>query len=202
MKFQASPSDQRASFDRDIHHRRSIRLKGYDYSRAGGYFVTVCTQNRECVFGKILNAEMILNDAGGMVQGVWDELPVHYPGVQIDSFVVMPNHIHGIIILTGSNVGAGPRTCPDQGVENGQPRGVAPTMSLPDVVHRFKLMTTTRYRWGITKYGWPPFEKRLWQRNYYEHIVGDDAEMDRVREYIGGNPANWLQDKENPEFCI
>ncbi|MBI3597330.1 MAG: hypothetical protein HY203_09285 [Nitrospirae bacterium] len=97
-----SPSENRTSYNCEIHHRRSVRLKAHDYSQPGAYFVTICTQNRECVFGKILNTEMILNDAGRMVQGVWDELPVHYPGVQIDSFVIMPNHIHGIIVLTGS----------------------------------------------------------------------------------------------------
>ena len=97
-------------YDPDIHHRRSIRLKGYDYSQAGAYFVTICTQNRECLFGEILDGEMALNDAGRMIKTIWHELPEHYPGVGIDAFQVMPNHMHGIVI-----VGAGPRACPYKG---------------------------------------------------------------------------------------
>ena len=93
-------------YDPEKHHRRSIRLSGYDYSQAGAYFVTICTQNRQCLFGEIVDGEMRLNDAGQMVQLVWSELAQHYAGVEIDGFVVMPNHIHGIVILT--SVGAGP----------------------------------------------------------------------------------------------
>ncbi len=138
----------------DIHHRRSMRLQGYDYSRAGAYFVTLCTQNRECLFGEIENGKMVLNDAGRMVQIVHDEMEPNYPGVKTDDFIVMPNHIHGIIIL----VGAGPCACPETGQprNDGQPRGVAPTLSLPDVVHRFKTMTTKRYTDGVKQSGWPP----------------------------------------------
>ena len=190
------------TFNPDIHRRRSIRLKAHDYSSAGAYYVTVCGQNRECVFGKIVNAVMILNDAGRMVLTVWNEMPGRYPSVQIDSFVIMPNHIHGIIVLTGSNVGAGPRACPTQDTEKGQPRRVAPTPSLPDVMYGFKSMTTTRYRYGVKEQGWPPFQKRLWQRNYYERVIRNDSEMERVREYITGNPARWLEDEENPDFAI
>ena len=113
------------------HRRRSIRLKGYDYSQEGAYFVTVCTQNRECRFGNVVNGEMVLNDAGRMVQTVWDQIPDNYPGIKTDAFVVMPNHVHGIII-----VGAIPRDCPrSDGGDAGQPRGVARTgdvLSLPD----------------------------------------------------------------------
>ena len=120
-------------------HRRSIRLAGYDYRIAGAYFVTLCTQNRECLFGDIVGGEMMLNDAGRMVQGVWTELPHFYPGVDIDAFQIMPNHVHGIIILVGATppttpvVGAGPRACPppDAGQpQDGQPRGVAPTAAV------------------------------------------------------------------------
>ncbi len=100
-----------------------------------------------------------------MVDSVWGELPRHYAGVDIDGFVAMPNHIHGIVVLT--SVGAGPGACP----ENGQPRGVAPTMPLPDVIHRFKSLTTARYRQGVTEKGWPTFCARLWQRI---HVVLDN----------------------------
>jgi REP element-mobilizing transposase RayT len=167
-------------------------LKGYDYSQPGAYFITICTQDRACLFGEVVDGEMRLNDAGQMVQDVWDELPAFYPGVQTDAFIVMPNHIHGIIIL----VGTGSHACPD---EIGQPQGVAPTrLSLPDVVHRFKTMTTKRYIDGVKKFGWTPFRRRLWQRNYYEHIIRNDHALQRIREYIWTNPLRWHLDRENP----
>lgn len=189
-------------YNPDIHHRQSVRLKAHDYSQPGAYFVTVCTQNRECAFGKILNAEMILNDAGRMVQGVWDELPVRYPGVQIDSFVIMPNHIHGIILLTGSTHRRGEsRIRPNKGDHKDRPYGTLPG-TIGRVMQGFKSITTRKYIIGARDNGWPPFEKRLWQRNYYERVVRDDSEMHRVREYVTGNPARWLEDEENPVHSV
>ena len=184
-------------YDPDKHHRRSIRLPGYDYSRSGAYFVTICTQNRECMFGKIVGGEMVLNDAGRMINIVWDEMQGNYPGVETDEFVVMPNHTHGIIVL----VGAGPRTCPDNGQpkNNGHPQGVAPTLSLPDVVHRFKTMTTKRYTDGVKQSGWAPYPGKLWQRNYYEHIIRNEQELNKIREYIVNNPFNWQSDENYSE---
>ncbi len=118
------------TYDPAMHRRRSIRLRGYDYSRAGAYFVTICVQNRQCLFGDITNEEMRLNDAGKMIQTVWDEIPEHYPGIKTDEFVIMPNHIHGIVVITAG-------------------------LSLPDVVHRFKTMTTKRYTDGVKQSSWP-----------------------------------------------
>ena len=187
-------------------HRRSIRLQGYDYSRAGAYFVTVCTQNRECMFGHIVGAtprgcpdapcgrpEMALNDAGRMIQAVWDEIPINYSGIETDEFTIMPNHIHGIIVI----VGATPCGRPDIG----QAQGPAPTtmLSLADVMHRFKTLTTKRYTDGVKQFGWPAFPGRLWQRNYYEHIIRNDDELNRIREYIANNPMQWELDRENPD---
>ena len=137
-------------FDPGKHHRRSIRLKQYDYSRMGAYFVTACTQNRECFFGEIVDGVMRLTGVGEILQKIWQELPEYYAGVGIDAFTIMPNHIHGIIILThigavpsvgvGPPVGVGPRAYPNP--ITGQPRGVVPTgksqgvaptvMSLPE----------------------------------------------------------------------
>jgi putative transposase len=192
------------NYDPDKHHRRSIRMRGYGYAQEGVYFVTVCAQDRQCLFGEVVDGEIRLNDAGRMVQAVWKELSIHYPGVEGDGFVVMPNHIHGVIIL----VGAGPRACPDEGPrvmvgpracpEKGQPQGVAPTLSLPDVVHRFKTLTTKRYADGVKQLGWIPFDRRLWQRNYYEHIIRDEESLSRIRQYILDNPARWEFDRENP----
>jgi putative transposase len=199
--------------------RRSIRLPGYDYSEAGAHFLTICAKDRECIFGDITNRKMMLNEAGQMVETVWHELPKFYPRISTDAFQIMPNHIHGIIVITHSDavppVGAGPRVCPvvaqpgkdGRRCENGQPQGVAPTgvesgfggvLSLPDIVHRFKTMATKRYSDGVKKCGWPPFPGKLWQRNYYEHIVRDERDMARVREYITNNPAKCDTDRENP----
>jgi len=200
-------------------NRRSIRLPGYDYSKTGAYCVTICAKDRECLFGDIVNREMVLNNAGRMVETVWNELPKFYARVSIDAFQIMPKHIHGIIVITRSDavppVGAGPCACPStracpvdlqpQGV--GQPQGVAPTgvksevgrrLSLPDIVHRFKTMTTKRYSDGVKQCGWPPFPGKLWQRNYYEHIVRNENDMVRIREYITNNPAQWDTDRGNP----
>jgi putative transposase len=178
------------------HHRHSIRLKDYDYRQTGAYFVTIVTQGRKCLFGEILDGEMRLNDAGRIIQTAWDDLPNFYAGVECDAFVIMPNHIHGIIVL----VGAGPRTRPER---NGQPRGVAPTkrpsgLSLPEVVQRFKSLTTNRYIDRGKKGAWPQFAGRLWQRNYFEHVIRDEASLDRIRQYILDNPARWEFDRENP----
>ncbi|MDF1500849.1 MAG: transposase [Anaerolineales bacterium] len=204
--------------------RRSIRLPGYDYSQPGAYFVTICTQGRACVFGEIVDGEMQLNAAGRMVKTVWDDIPTHYPGVDIDACVIMPNHIHGIIVLVGAaprgrpNIGADGRPGvglggnPDSGRPHeagqpqgtgqpqgaGQPQGVAPTISLPDVVHRFKTMTTKRYADGVYQSGWTPFPGRLWQRGYYEHIIRNEESLGRIRAYIEANPLAWALDRENP----
>lgn len=208
-------------YDPDRHHRRSIRLRGYDYTQAGAYFVTIVTQDRACLFGDIADGAMRLNDAGRMVQTIWDDIPMFYPGVDTGAFVVMPNHVHAVIVLVGAprrgqpqgiaptdNTNAGPvataRPVPADagrgGVADGsgQPQGVAPTLSLADVVHRFKSLTTSRYADGVERSRWPPFRGRLWQRNYYEHVVRDEASLGRIRRYILDNPANWATDLENP----
>ncbi|MBI3065758.1 MAG: transposase [Deltaproteobacteria bacterium] len=161
-------------FEPDKRHRRSIRLRGYDYAQAGAYFVTIVTKDRTCLFGEIVEGQMRLNDAGRSIQATWDELPNHYSSVECDAFVVMPNHFHGIIALVNdggvgvNDVGAGPCACPEKGKpqKSGQPQGVAPTISLPDVVHRFKTLTTKRYVDGVKSSDWTPFAGRLWQRNY------------------------------------
>ncbi|MER3453507.1 MAG: transposase [Acidimicrobiia bacterium] len=195
-------------------HRRTLRLKGYDYAQAGAYFVTICTQNRLCLLGQIEEGQMWLSAAGQMVQRVWDEIPMFYPGIEIDAFVVMPNHVHGIIVLTGlraaprglpdeTTVRAAPRGRPIDGQArgpdgqargpDGQARGPAPTgaLSLPDVVHRFKTLTTKRYADGVKQCGWPAFPGRLWQRNYYERIIRDERALAHVREYIANNPRQY-----------
>jgi REP element-mobilizing transposase RayT len=182
------------------HRRRSLRLKDYDYAQSGTYFVTIVAQERTCLFGNVLDGALQLNDAGRMVQVIWSELSLHYPGVATDAFAVMPNHFHGIVTL----VGVGPCAYPEFSIgpcaypESGQPQGVAPTRSLPDVVRRFKSLTTKRYSDGVKQSGWVPFPGKLWQRNYYEHIIRNERSLDRIREYILNNPLRWFFDPENP----
>lgn len=190
------------TYDPQKHHRRSIRLKGYDYSRVGAYFITICTQDRACLFGDVADGEMQLNDAGRMIQSVWNEMPAFYPGVDTDEFVVMPNHVHGIVALVGAAPRGRPVSIHTRDGQDGQAQGPAPTMALADVVHRFKTMTTKRYADGVKTDGWSVFRGRLWQRNYYEHIIRNDESMNRIREYIANNPLQWALDRENLEVII
>ena len=193
-------------FDPEKHHRRSIRLKGYDYSQSGYYYVTISSQNRECFFGEIIDSEIFLNKCGKMIENVWKEIPMFYRGSMIDEYIVMPNHIHGII---GIDVGVDPCIFPDNRVNvnnennriNGQVRGPAPTsllISLPEIIKRFKTLTTKKYIYGVRNHFWDSFNKRLWQRNYYEHIIRGKEELDNIRKYIRNNPHKWFEDENNP----
>ncbi|MBK8822089.1 MAG: transposase [Anaerolineales bacterium] len=181
-------------FDPQKHHRRSIRLKDYDYSQAGAYYVTINVQNRECLFGKIVNYEMKLNDAGKMIEGQWNALLERFSNVELDVYQTMPNHFHGIIV-----VGAAFMAALDTNIsENKADTRPAPTLG--DIVGAFKSITTHEYILGVDNKKWPRFYKRLWQRNYYEHIVRDEADLERIRDYIQSNPADWDEDEENPKF--
>ncbi|NLH99622.1 MAG: hypothetical protein GX446_09050 [Chthonomonadales bacterium] len=195
--------------------RRSIRLKGYDYAQAGAYFVTICTQDRACLFGEVVEGEMRLNDAGQMIAKWWTELNRKYACVETDASVVMPNHFHGIIVITHP-VGADLRVCPDpnvgahadalsgahadalSGAHADALSGAHAGAPLPEIVQWFKTMTTNEYMRRVKNDGWPPFRGRLWQRNYYEHIIRDDGSLDRIRQYILDNPVRWAFDRENP----
>lgn len=185
-------------FDPDIHHRRSIRLRGYDYSQFGAYFITICTQNRECLFGDIVEGEMVLNDAGKMVNRWYCELGNKFPDIQCGEMVVMPNHIHFIVINVGVDlVGADLRVCPDSGEQQGEQQGEHTGSPLQRVVQWFKTMTTNEYIRGVKSKKWPRFDKRLWQRNYWEHIICNENEYQRIARYIRNNPAQWEQDQLN-----
>ena len=184
--------------------RRSLRLRDYDYSQAGAYFVTVCAQNRECLFGDIVNREMALNDAGRMVERWWCELKNKFPQSETDEYRVMPNHFHGIIMIVGADLCVRPvQPCvrPNQPDVHGlqQKQGAHIGAPLPRIVQWFKTMTTNEYIRSVKQREWKPFATRLWQRNYYEHIVRDEGELNRIREYIANNPAQWELDRENPD---
>jgi len=183
--------------------RNTLRLHNYDYSAAGAYFATICSYNRECLFGEIRDSRMVLNDAGRILNDVWDDLPNHYDHVLLDAFIIMPNHVHGIVILrdpvADAIVGAG-------FVRAGFVRAglkPAPTHNtmktemkrhgLPEIVRGFKTFSSRR----INEMRKTPGMK-LWQRNYYEHVIRNDRSLAAIREYIVNNPRKWELDRENP----
>jgi putative transposase len=186
------------TYNPDIHHRRSIRLQNFDYASAGAYFVTICTQLRECLFGEVVDDVMVANDAGRMVESVWYGLPERFSGIELDAFVILPNHVHFILFLVGAplvveNIRADAK--PSAGTRP------APT-TVGEIVGAFKSVTTHGYSMGVAKSGWASFPGRLWQRNYFERVIRDDAELDAFRNYILHNPARWIEDKENPLIPI
>jgi putative transposase len=170
------------TYDPDRHHRRSIRLRGYDYAQPGAYFVTICTQDRHALFGGIAGGALRLNDAGRMVERWWDELNRKFRSVVTDTFVVMPDHIHGIIVIAAG--------------------GDANDVSLSMIIQWFKIMTTTEYIRHVKQSGWMPFNRRVWQRNYYEHIIRDDEALDRLRRYIATNPARWTEGRDDIDMLL
>ena len=235
-----------------IHHRRSIRLKGYDYSQEGLYFITICVQDRECLFGEIVvgaplrgrpeseihgcpeseihgrpeseihgcpNSEsdineckrMILNDAGKMVERWYRELENKYPDKRCHEMVIMPNHFHCIIENLGGDLHldahAGAPKCGRTIInENGNPNDIECVhhddekygmhnkkynVTIGNLVDWFKTMTTNEYIRGVKQYGWKRFDGKLWQRNYYEHVIRSSEEYERIADYITDNPANW-----------
>jgi REP element-mobilizing transposase RayT len=163
-------------------HRRLTRLKDYDYSQPGAYFITICTKERKCLFGEIENDQMRVNDYGEIVQLSWLDLPQHYPNVQLDAFVIMPNHVHGIIFL---QVGAGFKPAPTVSEGKRHP--------LSEIVRAFKTFSSKH----IYKLRNMPGEF-VWQRNYYEHVIRRDESLNKIREYIENNPLRWALDRENP----
>ena len=185
------------TYNSDIHQRRSTRLPGYDYSQPGAYFITICTKNKECLFGGIVAGEMQLNGAGEMIQRWYDALENHFAGIQRGEIICMPNHIHFII----NNVGADRCVCPPFVPQSkpGRTHRCAPTKqfdstNLSTVIQWFKTMTTNEYIHGVKHHGWPPFAGKLWQRNYYDHIIRNDTDLNRIREYMQTNPAKWESD--------
>ncbi|MCD6580158.1 MAG: transposase [Desulfuromusa sp.] len=164
-------------YNPDIHHRRSLRLKGYDYSQAGAYFVTICTQNRGCLFGEILDKEMILNDPGRMVEKWWGELNNKFPQSKTDEYMIMPNHFHGIIVTVGADLRVCPDTdppvCPDTGEQTLTGEHIG--SPLRTVIQWFKTMTTNEYIRGVKQHGWTPFHDKLWHGFDYTSFVEGQA---------------------------
>lgn len=209
-------------------NRKSIRLKGYDYSQPGAYLITICTQNRACLFGEIINEKMVLNDAGIMAGNEWVDSPNRFVNIQLDEYIIMPNHFHAILEIV-SIVGATlvvARNANDnrndthanntrndihknddtstnidrkgQPHQNGPPQGIAPTTAnntLGAVVGAFQSIVTVKYIRGVKTKKWIQFDGKLWQRNYWDHIIRNEMELNNIRQYIQNNPKNWRNDK-------
>jgi len=189
--------------------RRTIRLSEYDYSNEGAYSITVCVHGRLCLFGEIANEKTILSRYGSIVQRCWDQLTDHYTGIELDTFVIMPNHVHAIIIITDDivvkrdgvpiiPVGAGLKPA-DMPVMPFVGAGFKPAPTgtkrhgLPEIIRAFKTFSAREINRVRNAPGRP-----IWQRNYYEHIIRKGDEYRRIKRYLLENPANWSQDDENP----
>ena len=217
----------------NLPQRNSIRLKGYDYSQVGYYFITICTHNRLNLFGKINHGEMGLNNAGEMVGKQWLKLPNRFPNISLHKYIIMPNHFHAIIEIMSHKtdnpqsaaVGVplvGTRSSTPQNrkfsnehtknkhpqnrifsnehPQNGQPQGIAPTAitnTIGDIVGAFQSIVTVEYIRGVNNENWQRFNGKLWQRNYWEHIIHNENEYLRISQYIINNPQKWALDKLN-----
>jgi len=166
--------------------RRSLRVSSYDYAAAGWYYITICVHNRRCIFGSIKDGEMLLNRAGGIARDEWLRSLELRPGLEFDQWVIMPNHLHAIVVLpTGTSQAAGAHSCAPL---QRKPR------SLASFVAQYKAAVTRRLRWaGMLR------QPKLWQRNYFEHIIRTERALDALREYIYYNPLKWELDKLNPK---
>ncbi len=173
------------------HHRRTTRLKGYDYSQAGYYFITICVQSHRCLLGENTDAGVKLTPIGEIVRDEWLDIPHYFNNVKLDSFIVMPNHIHGIIIIVGATFMV---------AQNGNPgelynkrAGMNPAPTLGEIIGSFKSRCVHKcIQEKLNVY-------KFWQRNYYEHIIRNEEELYAIREYIQNNPMNWKLDRENPD---
>jgi REP-associated tyrosine transposase len=191
-------------YDPNKHHRRSIRLKGYDYTSPGAYFVTICTQGRECVLDDPV--------VKGIITDVWRALPQWFPTIALDEFMVMPNHVHLVTWLQANVVGATLAVAQPAIAQQGQAQGlhlqtrdwVIPSPekinvkpSLGNVMDAFKSLVFTVYLDWIETHD-PNRRAKFWQRDYYEHIVRNERELNAIRQYIRDNPLKWELDRDNP----
>lgn len=194
-----------SKFEPQKYHRRSIRLPEYDYSQAGAYYVTIVAWRRECLFGEVVNGEMKLNRYGEIVQWEWLELPKRFQFIELGAFVIMPNHAHGILIfrpivgatrqgLTVTRAGETPLLPTNTDGIDGSPlpRGPKP-MSLGAVISQFKPRVTKRL-WKFPSLNGTP----IWQRNYHEHVIRNERDLQNTTNYIESNPMMWGEDDDNP----
>jgi len=169
-----------------LHRRKSIRLKEYDYSQPGEYFVTICMYGRDCILGEIIREAMKLSPFGEIVEKYWEQISKYSQDVELDEYIIMPNHIHGIVVLT-EPVGA----------IHGSPlpttRQQRRKMKLSKIIGRFKMIAAKEINLLRSMPG-----KSVWQRGYYEHIIRSEKDLNNIRDYIINNPFKWALDEENP----
>ncbi len=194
-------NDRHPKYDPQKRHRKSIRLQGYDYSQAGAYFVTIVTYHRDCLFGEIENEIMILNEFGKIADECWRAIPDHFPNVELGAHMIMPNHMHGVIVIhddeSASHLGmtdddgrGAAMLRPYANTTNNHKINVKPR-SLGAIIRSYKSAVTYRINKEHNATG-------IWQRNYYEHIIRSADEANRIHLYIEANPAQWDTDDENP----
>ncbi len=185
------------NYNPTIHHRRSIRLKGYDYSQAGLYFITICCQDRVCRLGKIENGVMICNELGEIAYREWMKTAELRPQIELDAFMVMPNHIHGILKINEMDMdtlhsrnNTGDNTGDNMGDNMGECNSPlrSPSNTIGAIIRGYKSSVTKQF-------GLMGFDEKLWQRNYYEHIIRDEQSYQIISEYIINNPKKWADDK-------
>ena len=186
----------------NLPQRRATRLRDYDYSQPGAYFVSICVQHRKCLFGTITDGKMRLNEIGQIVVECWNRIPQHFPSVELGESVVMPNHFHGIISwdITETRT-PHPRENRNRRGEvptpddiNRNRRGEVPTPALGKIMAYFKYQSTKHINQHHNTPG-----TRIWQRNYHDHIIRDDTDLQRLRQYIQDNPMKWELDQLHPD---
>jgi len=202
-----------SNYNPNLHKRKSTRLKGYDYSKEGNYFLTICCQDKECLFGDVVNGKMILNNIGEVVNECWLKIPNHFPKVKLKEYVIMPNHIHGIIELINDEKSVSNNTAVENlrvinlKAENEQLLNFIPIKnsiiqnnfqkctprSIGSIIKGFKIGVT---KWIRDKNNFEPILiESVWQRNYHEHIIRDNREYEKIVKYIINNPSKWEIDK-------
>ena len=177
--------------------RKSMRLPAYDYTSSGYYFVTICTRDHQCLFGDVVDGKICSNYIGEMINWHWNRIPLHFSNVELDKFTVMPNHLHGIVILVGAkHFNKESIVASNNSKKNASPlRPIGTTpKSLSSITQNFKTITSRKYnRMKNTK------ARKLWQRSFYDRIIRNEKELYNIRKYIINNPLKWALDSENPQ---
>ena len=176
-------------------HRNSLRLNDFDYSQIGAYFVTICTKNRQCLFGKIQHGTMQSSPFGRVASAQWQQLPYRFPYLEFGEWVIMPNHIHGILVITGrGEASQDKRSCsPELLIEDAsplRPNGTTPG-SVGAIIQIYKSITSRKISTQAKN-----LKRSVWQRNYFEHIIRNEREFLAISNYILTNPQNWEKDSE------
>lgn len=174
--------------------RRSIRLPDYDYAHDGAYYVTICTHERRCIFGDVINTEMILNTLGCIADEEWRQTAVLRPYIELDAYAIMPNHIHGIVVINWGYESNRAQHAASLQPPKGATRNNVQPQSLSAIIRAFKAASTRRINAVLQTPGMP-----LWQGRFYEHIIRNEQSLNKIRAYIFSNPAQWEQDSQYPE---